>query len=50
MPNDDAMVFGLPCRFPAAPSIRPESLVQGIDRKRLLDVDQAQKKFFPEFP
>ena len=50
MLNGDPTVFGLPCCFPAAPSIRPEDRVQGFDQKRLFGVGQAPKNFFPEFP
>jgi hypothetical protein len=46
-PNDDPTVFGLPCRFPAEPSVRPERRGQNIDYKRLFDSGQAQKKFLP---
>ena len=31
IPVGDPRIFELPCQFPAAPSIRPESCVQGID-------------------
>jgi len=47
IPTDDPTVFGLPCRFPAAPSIRPESCAQGIDQERLFDAGRTPKKFFP---
>jgi hypothetical protein len=47
MANRDLMVFGLPCRFPAAPSIRPERRVQDFDNKRLFGAGGAGKKFFP---
>src|SRR5271165_5815504 len=50
MPNGDPTVFGFPCRFPAAPSIRSESRVQGFDQKRLSVRARSEKKFFPEFP
>jgi hypothetical protein len=43
-------IFELPCRFPAAPSIRPESRVQGFDQKRLFDEGRTAKKIYPEFP
>jgi hypothetical protein len=39
--------FELPCRFPAAPSIRQESREQGFDQKRLFDTGRASKKFLP---
>jgi hypothetical protein len=31
MRNGDRAVFGFPCRFPAAPSIRPKIRLQDID-------------------
>jgi len=40
--------FGLPCRFPAAPWIRPENRVQGFDYKRL-SVRESPKKIL-SFP
>jgi hypothetical protein len=33
--------------FPAAPSIRPESRVQGFDQKRLFDEGRTAKKILP---
>src|SRR6516164_6419901 len=50
MPDGDPTVFGLPCRFPAAPSIRPESRVQGLARKDFSVRGEPRKNFFPEFP
>jgi hypothetical protein len=47
MPNDDPTVFEFPCRFPAAPSIRPESRAQDFDQKRLFGMGRAPKKFLP---
>jgi len=47
MPNGNPPVFGLPCRFPAAPSIRPKDRSQGFDHKRLSDARRASKKFLP---
>jgi hypothetical protein len=47
MPNGDPKDFELPCRFPAAPSIRPESRMQGFDQKRLFDTGRTSKKFLP---
>jgi hypothetical protein len=46
-PNGDPTVFGFPCRFPAAPSIRLESREHAFDQKRLFGSRQAAKKFFP---
>jgi hypothetical protein len=43
MPNGDPRIFELPCRFPAAPSIRPKSRVQGFDQKRLSIPGEPQK-------
>jgi hypothetical protein len=50
MPDADPAVFGLPCRFPAAPSIRSDSRMQWFDPKRLLEGRASPKKIFPEFP
>jgi hypothetical protein len=50
MPNGDPTIFGLPCRFPATPSIRPEDRVQGFDQKGLFGVGQARKFFSLSFP
>jgi hypothetical protein len=47
MPNGDPTVFGFPCRFPAAPSILPESRMQDFDPKRFFSADEPRKKFFP---
>jgi hypothetical protein len=47
MPNGDPKIFELPCRFPAALSIRPESGVQGSVKKRLFDTGRTSKKFLP---
>jgi hypothetical protein len=47
MPNGDPKIFEPPCRFPAAPSIRPESRMQGFDQKRLFDMGRTSKKFLP---
>jgi hypothetical protein len=47
MPTGGPKDFELPCRFPAAPSIRLESRVQGFDQKRLFDGGQTSKKFLP---
>ena len=47
MPNGDPTVFGIPCRFPAAPSIRPRRRVQGFDQKRFFGSGRAQKKLLP---
>jgi hypothetical protein len=41
MPNGDPRIFDFPCRFPAAPSIRPENRDQGFDRKRLFDTGRT---------
>src|SRR5271167_2265164 len=46
MPNGDRTGFGFPCRFPAAPSIRPESREQGIDHKRLFNCRANPEKIF----
>ena len=40
---------GLPCRFPATPSILPGRRTQVYDRTRFFGVGEAQKNFFPEF-
>jgi hypothetical protein len=40
-------IFEFPCRFPAAPSIRPKRRVQGFDSKRFLDTGRTSKKFLP---
>jgi hypothetical protein len=48
MQNGDPAVFGLPCRFPAAPSIRSENRVQHIDLKNFAVQGEPRKKF-PEF-
>jgi len=50
MPNGDPAVFGLPCRFPAAPSIRPESSAQDVDKKHFSVRGEPRKNFYPEFP
>src|SRR5271166_2047507 len=50
IPNGDPTVFGLPCRYPVAPSIRLEVLVQDIDHKRLFGSGRSRRKFYPEFP
>jgi hypothetical protein len=47
MPNGDQTVLGLPCRFPATPSILAEFRAQLFDRTQFFDVGRAQKKFFP---
>jgi hypothetical protein len=47
MPNGDPRIFALPCRFPAAPLIRPVSRVQGFDQKRVFDTGRTSKKFLP---
>jgi hypothetical protein len=50
IPDVDPTVFEFPCRFPAAPSVRPENRVHDFDQKRLFGAGRAAKKFFPEFP
>jgi len=47
MPNGNPPVFGLPCRFPAASSIRPKSRVQDLDRNGLFGSERVRGKFFP---
>jgi hypothetical protein len=47
LPTGDPAVFGFPCRFPAAPSIRPENRVQHIDLKDLPVQGEPRKKIFP---
>jgi hypothetical protein len=49
MPNGDRRVFGLPCRFPARPSILADCCVQVHDFMRLFGARGAPKNFYPEF-
>jgi hypothetical protein len=50
MPNGDPTVFAFPCRFPAAPSVRPENWVQDVDHKSFSGAGEPREYFFPEFP
>jgi len=47
MPNGDPTVFGFPCRFPAAPSIRRDNHVQDFDKKRLSGKGASREKNLP---
>jgi len=47
MPTGDPTVFGFPCRFPAAPSVRPESGAQDIDQKRTFRCSASREEFLP---
>src|SRR5215469_12520557 len=50
MSNGDPRIFELPCRFPAAPSIRPESRAQDFDQKGLSIWGDPRKIFTLSFP
>jgi hypothetical protein len=47
MPNGDPRVFGLPCHFPATPSIVAERSAQVYDRTGFFGAGEAPKIFFP---
>jgi hypothetical protein len=47
MSNGDPRVFGLPCRFPAKPSIVAGRRVQDYDRKRFFGAGESPEKFLP---
>src|SRR6516162_3568604 len=49
MPNGDPMFFGLPCRFPARPSILVGRCAQVYDRTRFFGAGEFRKNFYPEF-
>jgi len=49
MPSGDPRIFGLPCRFPATPSIFAENRDQAFDRTQFFDMEGVPKKFLPGF-
>jgi hypothetical protein len=50
MPTGDRVVFRFPCRFPAAPSIRPRNRVQDIDYEDFPLRGEPRKNFSLSFP
>jgi hypothetical protein len=49
VPHGDRRIFGLPCRFPAKPSIFAVSRYQAYDRMRFFGMEGDAKKFYPGF-
>jgi hypothetical protein len=47
MSNGDPTVFGLPCRFPAGPSVRLANRLQDFDPKRFFGAEASREKIFP---
>jgi hypothetical protein len=47
MPDGDPTVFGLPCRFPAGPSVRLANRLQDFDPKRFFGAKASREKIFP---
>ena len=50
MPNGDPRIFGLPCRFPATPSILAAVITQVYDRTRFFGMGEPRKVFSRVFP
>jgi len=50
MPNGDRTVLGLPCRFPAKPSIFTVCCAQVFDHTRFFGLGEPRKNFYPGFP
>src|SRR6516162_9253803 len=49
MPNRDRRIFGLPCRFPARPTIFAVGGRQAYDRTGFFSIGGATKKILPGF-
>jgi hypothetical protein len=49
VPHGDRRIFGLPCRFPAKPSIFAVSCYQAYDRMRFFGMEGDAKNFLPGF-
>jgi hypothetical protein len=50
VPKDGSRTFGLPCRFPARPSILFKYHDQAIDPTPFSVMGTGRKNFFPGFP
>jgi hypothetical protein len=50
MLNRDRRIFGLPCRFPAKPTIFAVCGGQAYDRTGFFSIGKPRKKLFPGFP
>jgi hypothetical protein len=50
VPHGDRRIFGLPCRFPAKPSIFAVSRYQAYDRMRFFGMEGDAKNFTRVFP